>query len=128
MKHIELSQKIIDCFFKVYNQLGCGFLESVYKKAMTIELIKAGLRVEEEKPISVYYEGQMVGDYYADLIVESCIILELKAVHTLLPEHNAQVLNYLRATDIEVGLLFNFGPKPEFRRKSFDNEGKKPQV
>jgi GxxExxY protein len=125
MEHVELSQKIIDCFFKVYNRLGNGFLESVYKKAMVIELSKAGLHVETEKPIPVFYESQVIGDFYADLVVEECIIVELKAVHTLLPEHNAQLLNYLKATEIEVGLLFNFGSKPEFKRKSFDNENKK---
>jgi GxxExxY protein len=125
MKHAELSQQIIDCFFRVYNQLGYGFLETVYKKAMLIEEKKLGLQVESEMPISVLYEGQLVGEFFADQVVEGKIIVEFKAVHSLLPEHSAQILNYLNATDLEVGLLFNFGPKPEFHRKSYDNERKK---
>lgn len=125
MKHAELSQQIIDCFFKVYNQLGFGFLESVYKKAMLIEERKLGLQVETEVPIPVLYEDERVGEFFADQVVEGIILVEFKAVQALLPEHTAQILNYLNATDIEVGLLFNFGPKPEFHRKSYDNERKK---
>ncbi len=125
MKHAELSQQIIDCFFRVYNQLGYGFLESVYKKAMLIEEKKLGLQVETEVPIPVLYEDQLVGEFFADQVVEHKVLVEFKAAQTLLPEHTAQILNYLNATDIEVGLLFNFGPKPEFHRKSYDNERKK---
>jgi len=125
MKHEGLTNQIIQCFYTVYNRLGYGFLESVYQKAMLIEERKIGLRVGTEVPISVYYEEQIVGEFYADQIVENLVIVEFKAVRTLLPEHEAQLLNYLNATSCEVGLLFNFGPQAQFKRKVFDNENKK---
>jgi len=125
MKHEALSEQIIGAFYTVYNALGYGFLEKVYENALAIELRRLGLRVECQRPITVYYRGHVVGEYFADIVVDGAIILELKAVRTLSKEHEAQLLNYLNATDYEVGLLLNFGPKAEIRRKVFDNERKK---
>ena len=125
MKHIELTDKIIACFFAVYNTLGYGFLESVYLRAMVIELQKMGLQVQVEYPIRVYYAGQVVGEFYADILVEGLVIVELKAVGTISSQHEAQLLNYLNATRHEVGLLLNFGHKAEIKRKVYDNELKK---
>ena len=127
-KHQELTRKIIGVFYDVYNELGHGFLESVYQAAMLIALSEAGLRVETQVPIAVYFRGNRVGDFRADLMVESAVLLELKAARALDPSHEAQLLNYLRATEIEVGLLLNFGVKPEFKRLAFDNERKRPQI
>jgi GxxExxY protein len=122
--HQELSSEIIKCFYKVYNTLGFGFLEKVYENALRLELIKNGLRVEKQMPITVYYEDHVVGEYFADLVVEKKIILELKAAEDLCEEHELQLINYLKATDYEIGLLLNFGKKPEVRRKIFSNENK----
>lgn len=122
--HEELSEKILGCYFTVYNKLGYGFLEKVYENAMMIELCDAGLKATAQKSIEVYYEDQLVGNYFADIIVEDKVIVELKAASALLEEHEAQLLNYLRATKMEVGLLLNFGVKPEFRRKVFTNSRK----
>lgn len=119
------SNLCIKAFFNVYNNLGFGFLEKVYEKAMMIELKKFGLYCLAQVPIKVYYDGYLVGDYFADIIVNNFIILELKAMENLCPEHEAQLLNYLKATNIEIGLLFNFGKTPQFRRKIFDNKLKK---
>jgi GxxExxY protein len=124
MKHKELTDKIIACFFAVYNTLGYGFLESVYLRAMVIELQKMGLQVQVEYPIRVYYAGQVVGEFFADLMVEGLVVVELKAVATLTIQHEAQLLNYLNATRHEVGLLLNFGHKPEIKRKVYDNDRK----
>jgi GxxExxY protein len=121
MLHEEVTDKIIHAFYRVYNALGYGFLEKVYENAMVIELRKTGLRVEAQKDIRVLYESQTVGEYFADLLVDDKIIVELKAAKTLADEHEAQLINYLKATRTEVGLLFNFGRKPEFRRKLFHN-------
>jgi GxxExxY protein len=104
--------------------LGYGFLEKVYENALAMELRRIGLKVEQQAKISVFYEGKVIGEYFADLLVEDVVIVELKAARTLLDEHADQLLNYLRATPYEVGLLLNFGPKAEFRRKSFDNDRK----
>ncbi len=123
-KHAELTDKILGAFFKVYNALGYGFTEKVYENALAIELRKIGVKIEQQKGIVVYYEGQVVGEYAADLIAGEAVLLELKAARTLVEDHEAQLLNYLKATPIEVGLLLNFGPKPEHRRKVFDNERK----
>ena len=112
-------------FYDVYNELGYGFLERVYKNALYKELKKRGFDCSTERSIPVYYQGEIVGDYYADIIVDNTIILELKAVKSLLPEHEAQLMNYLRATDAEVGLLLNFGPNPQQRRIVFTNDKKK---
>ena len=119
MKHKELTAKIIECAYKVHNTLGFGFLEAVYQNALLIELLKTGLRAEKEKKIQVYYDSQLVGDYMADIIVEEKVILELKSVKDLHPAHSAQLVNYLKATGIEVGLLLNFGQQVEIKRKVF---------
>jgi len=125
LKHKEITDKILHAFFKVvYTALGFGFLEKVYQNAMVIALRDMGLKVEQQVKIVVYFTGQVVGEYYADLVVEGCVVVELKAVQVLLEEHDAQLLNYLRATEYEVGLLLNFGPQPRFRRKIYDNERK----
>lgn len=129
-KHQDLTRKIIGVFYDVYNELGHGFLESVYEKAMVIGLRDAGIKVAEQAPIMVRFRGEVIGDFRADLLIEDSVILELKAASGLEPAHEAQLLNYLRATEIEVGLLVNFGPKPEFKRLIFDNERKnqRPQM
>jgi len=122
--HSELTEKIIGCFYDVYNQLRYGFLEKVYENALKYELEKHGLKVETQKKIEVFYEGIRVGEYYADLLVNGQVIVELKAADELCLEHSYQLLNYLRATDIEVGLLLNFGKSPQHVRKSFLNKDK----
>lgn len=125
LKHGDITDKILHAFYKVvYPQLGYGFLEKVYENAMVIALIALGLKVQQQVKIPVFFQGQVVGEYFADLVVEDCVIVELKAVNHLLLEHEAQLLNYLRATPYEVGLLLNFGPKPTFTRKAFDNSRK----
>ena len=124
MLHSDITQLIIKCFFKVYNTLGYGFLEKVYENAMFIELVESGLFVEKQKSIKVYYGDHQVGDYYADLIVEHLVIVELKAAECIVEEHKEQLINYLKATDKEVGLLLNFGKKPEFKRVIFTNDKK----
>jgi GxxExxY protein len=125
MLHEQTTGSIINAFYQVYNTLGYGFLEKVYENAMYIELRKRGLYVEKQKPITVHYEDVRVGDYVADLIVDRTVIVELKAAEGLAPEHVAQLLNYLKATEVEVGLLLNFGPKAQFERKVFTNDKKK---
>lgn len=120
-KHTDITEKIIKAFYKVYNTLGFGFLEKVYENAMFIELRNMGLFVEKQRRIKVFYEEQEVGDYFADLIVDEKVIIELKASESLCEEHEFQLINYLKATEIEVGLLLNFGKKPEFKRKIFTN-------
>src|SRR6266404_3809609 len=117
----ELTGRVIKIFYKIYNELGHGFLESVYQNAFLIELAASGILAESEKRIVVYYLGKPVGIFEADLIVEQKIIIELKSKEALHSAHEAQLLNYLRATDIEVGLLFNIGKAPEFKRKFFSN-------
>ncbi len=123
--HKELTNKIIKCFYKIYNTLGYGFLEKVFEKSMLIELRDMGLKAEAQKSIKVYYEGHLVGDYFADIIVEDKVILELKTAESIIEEHEFQLINYLKATDIEVGLLLNFGKEPQVRRKIFTNDRKK---
>ena len=118
MKYEELSEKMIGCAYRVYNKMGYGFLESVYEKCLLIELHKAGLRAESQKSITVYYDGENVGDFVADIVVEDTIIVELKSVKQLTTAHEVQVVNYLTATGKEVGLLLNFGErKVEVKRK-----------
>ncbi|HAB51421.1 MAG: GxxExxY protein [Ignavibacteria bacterium RIFOXYB2_FULL_35_12] len=124
-KHQELTELIIKAFYNVYNSLGYGFLEKVYENSMLIELKSLGLNCEKQKPISVFYKNLNVGEYFADIIVENKVIIELKAAEGIIEEHEAQLLNYLKATDIEVGLLFNFGKQPQFKRQIFENEYKK---
>lgn len=123
--HQRLTDAIIKTFYEVYNELGYGFLEKVYQNSMYLELKNKGYQVEAQKKIKVYYKGAEVGEYYADLIVENLIILELKAVDYIVKDFENQILNYLRSTDCEVGLLLNFGKKPEFKRKIFENNRKK---
>jgi len=120
----ELTGKIIKAFYNVYNKLGFGFLEKVYEHAMVIELNDLCLQCEVQKPIDVYYKEKEVGGYFADIIVGHKVILELKAAETLIKEHQAQLLNYLKATNIEVGLLLNFGKEPKFQRMIFENKFK----
>lgn len=121
MLHEDITEKIIGSFYKVYNTLGYGFLEKVYENAMAIELRKSGLKVVQQENIKVFYESTEVGDYYADLLVDDLVIVELKAAKSICEEHEAQLVNYLKATTIEVGLLLNFGKEPEFKRKIFQN-------
>ena len=122
--HKSLTDQILKTFYDVYNELGFGFLEKVYQNALYLELKSRGFQVEAQKKIKVYYKNVTVGEYYADLVVNNLIILELKATETIVKEFEYQLINYLRATDIEVGLLLNFGTKPEFRRKVFCNDRK----
>ena len=121
MKHAEITDQIIKSFYKVYNKLGYGFLEKVYENALLFELKNCSFTAQKQQRIEVFYEGHKVVDYFADLIVEDCVIVELKAAEGIRPEHEAQLLNYLRATQIEVGLLLNFGTKPQFKRKVYSN-------
>jgi len=123
-KHTEVTERVIGAFYDVYNALGYGFLEAVYERALTIELGKLGLQVIPQARIQVSYAGQVVGDYFADLVVEDKVLVEVKAVRNLHEEHEAQLLNYLKATKYEVGLLLNFGPQPQLKRKAYDNTRK----
>jgi len=120
-KHTDITELIIKAYYKVYNTLGFGFLEKLYENAMFIELRNMGLFVEKQRRVKVFYEGNVVGDYCADLTVEEKVIVELKAAEALCEDHEFQLINYLKATEIEVGLLLNFGKKPEFKRKVFSN-------
>jgi GxxExxY protein len=129
LKHFEITDRILNAFFKrVYPALGYGFLEKVYRNSLAIALREDGFSVEVEFPIKVYFEGNLVGEYFADLLVENKVLVELKAVDFIRNEHEAQLLNYLRATPYEVGLLLNFGKKADFRRLVFDNERKSSQT
>ncbi|MBI3568764.1 MAG: GxxExxY protein [Gemmatimonadetes bacterium] len=121
---IDLTGVILGAFFKVFNALGHGFLERVYVRALAQEMRERGLRVELEVPLDVYYGERCVGTYRADCVVQRRVILEIKAVDRLCHAHQAQLLHYLRSTPIEVGLLLNFGPRPEFRRLAFSNARK----
>ena len=123
--HKELTDKIIDAFYDVYDELGYGYLEKVYQNSLYLELTERGHKVEAQKEIKIYYRGREVGLYYADMIVDDLILLELKATETIIEAHEAQIINYLRGTDKEVGYVLNFGPKPEFSRKIYTNDRKK---
>ncbi len=120
----ETTGSLIDLFFSVYRKLGYGFLEEVYSNAMMISGKEAGLEIKQAQPVRVYFEGEEVGYYKPDLIVNESVIVELKACRMLVPKHEAQLLNYLKATQYEVGILFNFGPKPQYKRMVFDNKRK----
>lgn len=122
--HKDLSDSILRIYFEVYNQLGYGFLEKVYQNAMYLELKAQGYKVEAQKQIKVLYKNQVVGEYYADLFVDDSILLELKACEAILDAHKAQLLNYLKATTVEVGILLNFGEEPEFKRFIYTNNRK----
>jgi GxxExxY protein len=125
LKHAALTEKILKVFYQVYNELGFGFLESVCENSLAIGLTGAGMKVRQQVHIPVYFRGQQVGDFRCDLLVEEKVILEIKAVKAITPEHHAQTLNYLRATEVEVALILNFGEKPDFKRLVFDNARKK---
>jgi GxxExxY protein len=122
--HSELTEAIIGAFYDVYNILGFGFLEKAYENAMIIELRNNGLHVKQQQPIRVYFRGEVIGEYFADLIVNDLVIVELKASRSIIPAHNAQLLNYLKATKYEVGLLLNFGHTPKISRKAWSNDNK----
>ena len=126
--HKEITEQIIKSFYKVYNTLGYGFLEKVYENAMAIELRKMGFEVKCQYPINVFYDSEIVGEYYADIIVNDLIVIELKAANALLKEHENQLINYLKATEIELGLLLNFGKGAEFKRKIFMTKYKKTKA
>jgi len=122
--HKELTDEILSAFYDVYNELGYGFLERVYQNSLFLELKARGLHVEAQQQIKLFYKGYEVGEYYADLVVEDLVILELKAAEFIANEYEYQLINYLRGTDIEVGLLLNYGKKPGFIRKVFENNRK----
>ncbi len=130
LKYRDLTQKIIGVFYEVYNELGHGFIESVYESALEIALTSNGLTVFRQIEVPVWFRGKKIGDFTTDMLVNKCVLLELKGGRALHPAHEAQLLNYLRATEIEVGMLFSFGLKPEFKRLAFDNSrkqgGKRP--
>jgi len=128
LKHSSLTDKIIGVFYDVYNELGHGFLESTYGEAMSLALTESGSSVAREVSLPVWFRGRKVGQYFADLVIDDIVLVELKATRTLEPSHEAQLLHYLKSTEIEVGLLLNFGPHPQFRRFLFDNERKKIRV
>ena len=123
-KHKELTDKIIKIFYRVYSKLGYGFLEKIYESAIAIELENENISAVRQAPIEVFYDQKLIGEYFADILVENKVIVEIKASRQLVEENEAQLLNYLKATKMEVGLLLNFGPKPEVKRKAFDNARK----
>jgi len=123
-KYVELTEKIIEIYYRVYNKLGYGLLEKIYENAMMIEFKKENISAVSQSAIRVLYEGEIVGEYFADILISDKIIVEIKAAKNVAEEHEAQLLNYLKATDIEVGLLLNYGPKPNFTRKAFDTTRK----
>ncbi len=123
--HKELSDQILAAFYEVYHELGHGFLERVYQNALYHELKIRGIEVEAQRQCTVYYKGKAVGDYFSDILVNDVIILELKACETIAEEHEIQLVNYLKATSVELGFVLNFGPEPEFCRRVFSNQNKK---
>jgi GxxExxY protein len=128
LKYAELTDKIIGIFYDVYNELGYGFLESVYEQSLVIALGEAGLMVDRQIAVPVWFRERKVGDFKADLLVQKLVLLELKCARVLERAHEAQLLHYLRSTEIEIGLLLNFGIHPQFRRLLFDNERRKIRV
>jgi GxxExxY protein len=128
LKHSDLTELIIGVFYDVYNELGFGFLESVYRKSLQLALREKNLKVEAEVAVPVFFRGSNVGDFRADLVINHCILLELKTAETIVIAHEAQLLNYLRATSREVGLILNFGPKAQVRRLLFDNDRKQVRI
>ena len=125
LKYAQLTEKIIGIFYDVYNELGYGFLESVYEESLVIALRDAGLAVDRQVSVPVWFRRRKVGEFRADVMVEKAVLLELKCARALDPSHEAQLLHYLKSTEIEIGLLLNFGTKPQFRRLVFENERKK---
>lgn len=124
MLHEEITDKILKCYYTVYNELGYGFLEKVYENALFYELENYGLECKKQFSIKVFYDGIIVGEYFADILVNDKIILELKATESIVEEHEIQLINYLKATKYEIGLLLNFGKKPEVKRKIYTNDKK----
>jgi GxxExxY protein len=120
--HKNITDVILASFYNVYNTLGYGFLEKVYENALFLELTEVGLSCEKQKPIEVFYKEVKVGNYFADIIVNNIIIIELKAAEGIVEEHEYQLINYLKSTEIEIGLLLNFGKKPQFKRKIYKNK------
>jgi GxxExxY protein len=127
-KYSELTEQIIGIFYEVYNELGAGFLEKVYEEALALMFKERGIPCQGQVQIPVWFHGQVIGTYDADLVVNGLVLLELKACRALDSSHEAQLLHYLRSTEIEVGLLLNFGPRPQVRRFAFENERKKISV
>jgi GxxExxY protein len=125
LKHADVTEKIIGIFYDVYNELGYGFLECVYEESLMIALHQAGLAANCQIPLPVWFSGHKVGEFRADALVENCVLLELKAARSLDPAHEAQLLHYLKSTEVEIGMLLNFGTRPQFRRLIFDNDRKK---
>jgi GxxExxY protein len=123
-KYSELTDAVIGVFYDVYNELGFGFLESVYRNALRLALLEKGLTIEEEVAVSVFFRGHNVGDFRADLVVNGILLLELKTAERIVPAHEAQLLNYLRSTSLELGLILNFGPRPQVRRLVLENARK----
>jgi GxxExxY protein len=123
-KHSELTGKILGAFFQLHKEMGYGFSEKVYQAALALLLEEFGMKVLQQVPLRVYFHGKVVGEYVADMLINNVVLLELKAVEKLNSAHDAQLLNYLKATEIEVGLLLNFGPQAEFHRKIYDNARK----
>lgn len=128
LKHRDLTEKLIGLFFSIYNELGHGFMESVYEQAFSVTLAENKIFFQRQVALPVYFHGQQVGDFRADLFVDGKVIVELKAGRAIEPSWEKQVLNYLRATDVEIGMLFNFGAKAEFKRYIFENLKKNPRV
>lgn len=124
MLHSNLTNTIIGCYYKVYNELGYGFLEKVYEEALMIEMQSLGLRCKVQQPVKVFYKTIPVGEYFADIIVNDLVIVEIKACESLVPAHEIQLINYLKATEMEVGILMNFGKAPQFKRKVYSNQRK----
>jgi GxxExxY protein len=127
-KYSELTEQIIGIFYEVYNELGFGFLEKVYEEAMVVAFKERVIEFRQQVPIPVWFHGQTIGSYDADLIVAGVVLVELKACKAIEPAHEAQLLHYLRSTEIEVGLLLNFGPRPQVKRLAFENQRKKISV
>ncbi len=125
LKHGDLTERILGVFYHVYNELGNGFLESVYEESMTIALRQDGILASQQVPVPVWFRGHKVGDFRVDLLVENSVLIEVKCARTIEPIHEAQVLHYLKSTEVEIGLLLNFGPTPQIRRFIFSNERKK---
>jgi len=124
LKHHELTEKLIGIFYGIYNELGHGFLESIYEQAFSVALVERGIFFQRQMAVPVWFRGQKIGDFRADLVVDEKVIVELKSGRGIEPAWEKQLLNYLRATQIEVGMLFNFGPSAQFKRYVFENERK----
>jgi GxxExxY protein len=124
LKHAQITERLIGLFFDVYRELGHGFLESVYEEAFAVALEESGLRFSRQVPLTVWFRGRLVGSFRADAVVEGAVLVELKAARALAPPHEAQLLNYLMATDLTVGIIFNFGPRPKFVRRILEKDRK----